>query len=197
MPTGLVLVTPPAIEPVSLELAKLHLKVETDANDDDPLITGWVTGSRQECEQYTRRAFITQTWRATWDRWPADGVLLPPRPKFIAVTSLTYVDTAGVTTALTTADYQLDADSEPARICPAYGTTWPTNRGDLASIRLTYTAGYGATAASVPQSIIDAMKLLLTYRHEHRMAVSEGIKIEELPMAVKWLLDPYRVELYD
>src|SRR6185295_19907165 len=66
-----ILLTGPAVEPVTLAEAKLFLRVEHD--DDDDLIAALVAGSRIHVEAQTRRALITQTWRLTRDAWPRSG----------------------------------------------------------------------------------------------------------------------------
>ena len=62
------LITPPVAEPVTLELAKQHLRVDFD--DDDGYITGLITAARQYCEKVTRRAIFNQTWCRTMDFFP-------------------------------------------------------------------------------------------------------------------------------
>jgi uncharacterized phiE125 gp8 family phage protein len=68
-----ILLTAPAVEPVSLAEAKAFLRVEH--NDDDDLITALTAGSRIHVETQTRRALITQSWRLALDCWPDDGRL--------------------------------------------------------------------------------------------------------------------------
>lgn len=68
-----ILLTAPAVEPLSLAEAKAFLRVEH--NDDDDVIGALIAGSRIHIEAQTRRAMITQGWRITADRWPEDGRL--------------------------------------------------------------------------------------------------------------------------
>ncbi len=51
--------TPPATEPVSLSEAKLHLKVDTSA--DDTLISALIAAALQHLERHCNSAFVTQT----------------------------------------------------------------------------------------------------------------------------------------
>ena len=62
------LLTPPAGEPVSLEEAKLHLRV--DFNDDDGLIQMLISSARQAAETITNRQFMTARWRMILDSFP-------------------------------------------------------------------------------------------------------------------------------
>ncbi len=55
------LVTPPAEEPVSLEEAKLHLRVDFD--EDDALILALISAARQAAETITGRQLITARWK--------------------------------------------------------------------------------------------------------------------------------------
>jgi len=66
------LLTAPASEPVTLADAKTHLRV--DINDDDALITALIVSARQQAEQICRRAFISQQWVVTMDRFPAPAM---------------------------------------------------------------------------------------------------------------------------
>lgn len=65
-----VLVSAPATEPVALSDAKTFLRV--DGSEDDALITSLIATARRACEEYTKRAFITQTWKLALDRFPCD-----------------------------------------------------------------------------------------------------------------------------
>lgn len=159
-------ITAPAVEPVTLAEAKLHLRV--DSNDEDVHIAGLITAAREQAESNTRRALITQTWRLTLDAFP--GIIELPRPRLQAVTSVQYVDTGGVMQTLDASAYQVAGTSEPARILPAYGRNWPATRHQLEAVSITYTAGYGNAGADVPASIRQWMLLYIGALYENREA---------------------------
>src|SRR5690242_14642320 len=71
IPMPSILLTPPAVEPLSLAEAKAFLRVEHD--DDDDIIAALIAGARIHVEAQTRRALITQSWRLVRDCWPQDG----------------------------------------------------------------------------------------------------------------------------
>lgn len=58
--TALILITPPASEPLTLAEAKVFLRIEHAA--DDALITRAVAAAREAAEHYLRCALLPQTW---------------------------------------------------------------------------------------------------------------------------------------
>jgi Phage gp6-like head-tail connector protein len=158
------IVTPPIVEPVTLDQAKLHLRVDFD--DDDTLITALITAAREYAERRTRRAFFNQTWMRTLDFFPLYGkleatrnpserytwpygtwywdqvTLQLPYPRTLAVTGITYLDNNADQQTLLTDAYNVDATCEPARITPAQGMFWPIlNNYIPGSVVITFVAG--------------------------------------------------------
>ena len=72
-------IEPPENEPVTLDEAKLHLKI--DINDDNKLIKALITASRQAVEKYLRRSIMPQTWELITDY--DNGVVLPYPPVLV------------------------------------------------------------------------------------------------------------------
>lgn len=159
-------ITAPTVEPVTLAEVKLHLRV--DGVDEDALITALITAAREQAESITRRALNTQTWRLTLDRFPA--IIELPRPHLQSVDSVQYVDTDGVLQTLAADAYQVAGTSEPARILPAYGQSWPATRSQPEAVSITYTAGFGAAGADVPASIRQWILLYIGALYENREA---------------------------
>jgi len=174
-----VLVAGPALEPVSLTEAKLHLRV--DGNDENTLVTALIAAARQEAESYTRRALVTQTWRYTCDRLAAT-VTLPHQP----LQSVTSIAIDGVT--LAASNYEVDTSTGRVKPLSGYAAE------GIGGIAITYVAGYGA-ASDVPQALRQAMLLMIGHWYEHREAVITGPIATELPLAARALLAPYRVML--
>jgi uncharacterized phiE125 gp8 family phage protein len=176
----------PASEPVDLDEAKDHLRVTSSA--EDGYIATLIQKARRYVEQRLSRQLLTATWKAYADEFP-DEILLEKLP-VAAVSSITYVDTAGATQTLAANQYQVDAASKdrPARVKPAYGCVWPSTRSDTVSaVTVTFTAGYGA-ASAVPDTIKHAMLLLLSHWYQSREPVSVGVSVAPLPLSVDALL---------
>src|SRR5262245_27210237 len=102
------LITPPASEPISLTLAKSHLRV--DHTDDDTLITAQIAGARFFAEKFTARAFITQTWELVIDQFPTNEIKIP-LPPLQTVNHIKYDDAGGVEQTVNTGNYFVDSVS--------------------------------------------------------------------------------------
>jgi len=186
-------ITAPTAEPVTLQQAKDHLRLDHDGEDE--LVTRLIVAARQLVESDTRRALVTQTWDYALDyEWPYEddkrlGMvyrIVLPKPPVQSVTSVKYFDSDG-------AEQTLAADQYRVRngvIEPAYGVTWPVVREQMATITVRYVCGYGV-ASSVPEQIKHAILLLVGHWFGHREAVVSGT-MNELPMAVQSLMFPFR-----
>lgn len=76
--------TAPAVEPVTVDEAKLDLHI--DAGDENVLIGNLIAAARQLAERETKRAFITQTWQMYLDKTPA--VIEIPKPPLQSIVSI-------------------------------------------------------------------------------------------------------------
>jgi uncharacterized phiE125 gp8 family phage protein len=184
----LVLVTPPAAEPITDAEAKLHLRLETAA--DDVYVGGLIVAARRHVESVAWRALVTQTWELVLDEFPV-GVLRLAKGTIQSVESVKYRDVDGVEQTLAPAAYQVDTVSEHGRIAPAPGTSWPSTAPRLNAIRVRFVAGYG-DAAAVPEDVKAAMKLLIGHLYEHRESEIVGTISSPLKFAVDALLAPHR-----
>ncbi len=173
----------PAVEPVSLVEAKLHLRV--DGSDDDGLINELIKSARIFCEGYQNRAFITQTITLRMDKFTNPIVL--PKPPLIAVASIKYLDVDGAQQTVGTGLYDVDITSEPGLVVLGYQDSWPVIRSVHHSVEVIYTAGYGAAASDVPENVKTGIKLLVGHLYEHREEASE-VKLENLPFGIRSIL---------
>lgn len=183
-------ITPPAAEPITLEEAKLHLRVvETD---EDPLIERLIAAARGMLEQRTNRRLMLQTIEFAVPCFGA-GIFLPAAP-FASVDSVGYTDPDGAAQTWPESSYFVYDYVEPAAITVAWGSTWPQTRaGSLVVVRAQ--VGY-ATAADVPAELKMWMLLAITALYDNRAAVVAGVSVTELPpdfMSLLW--HPYMVYL--
>jgi hypothetical protein len=79
-------------------------------------------------------------------------------------------------------------EPEPGLLVLKQGVTYPYNTArDYGGYKIIFTAGYGASATSVPQTIIDAMNMWIAISYDDRDFQ------EEPPEGVKGLLNMYKV----
>ena len=191
--TGLKLVTPPAVEPITLSQAKNHLRV--DIADDDALITTLITAARQACEAFIHGCLITQTWRVSYDGFPddfTDAIAIPVEPLQSVVSAVWYDQTNTPTTLNAwsngSGDYIVDTDSEPGRLVPPPNQVWPgVALWPVSPIQVTVTAGFGADGPAVPAAYINGMFMCIAHWYENRPAVeSSGAIPKEVPMGAEF-----------
>lgn len=180
----------PDIEPVTLEEAKLHLKVETD--DDNDLIEALITAAREYCEGFQRRAYIVQTWELWLDAFPEQQWIQLPRPPLQEAT-VEYYDVNDIAYDFT--DFFVDTKSEPGYIVLNYDAVWPTTVLRPANgVCITFIAGYGDgteydEAESVPRKVKQAMLLIVGAWYEQREnSIATGAIPKEIPMGAEALL---------
>lgn len=188
---SLVLVTAPTEEPLTVEEAKLHLRLDPDASDDDALIMTLIQAAREHFEAKTNRALIEQTWRVTYDRFPCEDFLDLGMADVRSIASFTYIDSTGVSTDVPTG-YTLDADHCPSRILRAYGSNWPTARAQRNAVRATFVTGIASQPGEVPAQIQAGLKLLIGTWYENREAFVESRFALEVPFSVDALFARYR-----
>lgn len=178
----------PTVEPISLIEAKAHLRVVD--NEENTLIESLIVAARRMAEMISRRALVTRTLEAVFDRWPRDNMIMLAYPPLQSISSITYIDSAGGSNVMPGADYFADAHSEPGRLVLAYGASWPSaTLRPAAAITIRYVAGYG-DPEDVPENYRQAMLLMIGHFYENREAVvaGQGVTISQLPMAVDSLL---------
>lgn len=196
----LTLITPPAVEPVTLEEAKDAQRIETA--DDDAFADAALIAAVRHAETMTGRAFINQTWELKLDAFPVAGPGSPwaevrvPLPPLQSVVSLKYVDGAGVEQTLAAgtdyAVYDAGAARAAGRVAPAFGKTWPAARAEPNAVRLRFVAGYGAGTGNVPNEIKSAILLLFGDLYRFREESAAGLTVATRN-AVEALLMPFRV----
>ena len=183
------LIAGPALEPVTLEDVKAHLRVDHD--DEDDLLSAAIVAARTHVENATRRALIEQGWRIHLDRWPRQRMLRLPIAPLITVDEIR-VRTGDGPTVVDAEDYAVDAASVPGRLVVSGDVTSPAARTPGA-IEIDVTAGYGPLAAHVPSPLRHAVMMLVTHWYEQRGAVVDGRVGETVPLDFAALIAPYRI----
>ncbi len=190
---SITVVTPPTIEPIGLEQARDQVRSDKDLADEAAELSNMIAAARASVENFTRRSLLTQTLDVFRDSFPGEtGVIEIPRPPTQSVTSVKYLDEAGTEQTLSASLYVVDVESEPARIVPADGETWPTTQVMVNAVTVRVVAGYGNGVADIPAPIIQAMLLAITDYYDHRGSIVIGATSSTLPQTSETLLGHYR-----
>lgn len=192
------LVTGPAVEPLTLGEAKEHRRV--DGTAEDTLLTDLITAARELFEEETGRQVITATWRGTFDGFPIgrEPVFIA-KPPLLAVSSVTYLDAAGATQTWSADEYQVEAFSGPyarhGMLYPKPGEQYPSTWLGSNSATVNFTAGYGAAASDVPDSVKSTIKSILGDLYEEREGFVAGTIVSTNPSFAR-ALNRFRLPVY-
>jgi uncharacterized phiE125 gp8 family phage protein len=167
----------PSDEPVSVATAKSYLRVT--GSTDDTLIGNLIKAAREQGEQISRQAFITQTRTQVEDEWPESGILQIQCTPLQSVTSVAYVDSAEAPHTWT--DFRVNASSQPGHVI--FDSLPGDTLQERGAITVTYVAGYGTSSTDVPDRIIQAILMLVAFWYENREAGDVPESIRQMFMA--------------
>lgn len=159
---ALVLVTPPAVEP--LTAAEVRSRLGLPDSISDAVLGALITSARQEIDGsagWLGRALIDQTWNLLLDGFPCEIRL--PLPPLQSVSEIGITDAEGEETIVAPSAYRV-LPGTPARIIPARAAGgWPSGASGQQSVRVRFVAGYGAAGTDVPEPIRQAIVLRVGY----------------------------------
>lgn len=185
---SLIKITDASIEPVTLAEAKVHLRLTHD--EEDLLVSSFISAARTDCENRLQRTLITSTWRLSLPRF--EFAIMLPMGDVQSIKAVTYKDQAGATQTLSPSAYQLGRLNGLPLLMPAPGQSWPaTQAGAIEAVDIEYLAGYGDTADKVPKPLKAWILLAIGDLFENRAATNIGSSVNRLPFA-DGLLDTYR-----
>lgn len=191
------LVSAPAVEPLTVQEVKDHLRIVDDGNVvEDALLEGLITAVRHHMDGWEgvlRRQLITATWDFSLPEFPPIKTYIElPLAPVQSITSVSYIDANGATQIWDNSKYQLSDDltSHPL-LHLGYGESWPGTRDEPDSVTIRFVAGYGESGSDVPGPIRAAMLLLIGHLYNNRELSVTGTIITEIPYGVEALLSPY------
>lgn len=204
-------------EPLTVSEVKYQLPWPQTDNTWDIWIQSAIAAARQYAEIYTQKVFVTSTVTQVVDRFPGSraalallpnayqigdaignpflpngGILLEVAP-VQSVTKIEYTDTTGALLTVDPATYVADLITEPARITPLFGQSWPVAQSQIAAVKLTYIAGYGEPK-DVPEGLKVWMKMRIAalWQNREEVVVGSRLTVGELPF-VDAMLDAFRI----
>jgi len=190
---GLAQTVAPAVEPLTLAEVKRHLRI--DHTGDDVYLNDYlIPAAREYVEDETERQLITATWAIKLPEFPAGGEPLRlPKPKLLTVSTITYY-TSDVSTTWSSTAYSVLTTEHQGVVEESTLDSWPGTDIRRDAVTVTYTAGYGAAASSVPLKIKQAMLLLIGNWYEHREAADLTVA-KQIEFGVSALLRHYHARI--
>lgn len=152
---------------------------------DDAMLDAFLLTAQEYCEHYTGRAFGEQVVELALDEFPPGSIALPHGPVG-SITSIKYIDTAGVEQTLSNTLYTLDDYGIQHWAVPAFETEWPDTMAVANAVKVRYAAGFFPPAAR------SAMLLLVAHYYANREA-SAPTALVELPLGATSLLNTVKV----
>lgn len=195
----LIPITGTVTEPITLQEARLHLRLDADgspaSHSDDSIVSMLISVARQAAEQYLGKTIAMQSFELALDVFPEGPVSLETWP-VVSITSIEYQDPNGVVQTLTPDKYVFDYFSKPAQI--VVKEIWPPTKNETNAIKITFVAGHtdgqSPNVYPLPIPVKQAMLLTIGHLYENREAVSMNEKYE-MPMGTTALLTPYRISM--
>jgi uncharacterized phiE125 gp8 family phage protein len=188
-------VTPPAVEVVTLSEAKSHLRVPHNA--DDAYITRTIIAAREQCEHELNRAIGEQSMLLLLDEFPTnvygidEAIELPITP-VVGIDAVRYYDDAGVLTVVDPSNYAVDTGQAPAWLLAANDFAWPVTDDRANAVQIEYTAGWAPVAC--PASIKQWMLMMIGSMYENREQTSSAAAAATLGFVAR-MIDRYRVHV--
>lgn len=159
--------------------------------DDDVLIDRIAATCEGMIEAMTGRALITQTWSLSVAGPDRDGLIELPRVPVASLSEIAYFDASETLQTATLADFTLIGGTDRALVKPIDGKAWPSRYNRPDALRVTYVAGYGATAAAVPPGLMTAAEMIVAHLYRNREAVSDK-PMHAVPLSVEAMIERYR-----
>jgi uncharacterized phiE125 gp8 family phage protein len=203
-------ITGPASEPIDVDTARRHCRIDND--DDDDLIALYITGARAWAESWLNRALFTQQlqYNVTWAPPPTATPLVPqslivfplnwpplvkrpielPRAPAVSVEEILWGPLDDMQLA-DTDDYTLNLGVEPGYVAvkPQLLPQIPQQ-----SMQISYTAGWSdSDPLAIPANIRLAILHLTAFLYEQRGDVPTNADGAGMPVTAQRLMQPYRL----
>jgi len=182
-----------AAYPVTVDEIKSDLRIQHTS--DDTRITGLIAAATDFMDVPSGvigKALIHQTWALSVETYGADNTIDIPVTPVSSITSIQYFDNENVSRTLTVSDFYLYGNQDRAWIKAKPGVVIPAVFDRLDAITVTFVAGFSDNSAGVPNSIRQAMSLLISHWYENPTGVAARETVSELPFAVQSLINTNR-----
>ena len=174
----------PALEPVTLDYAKVFLRVDND--DEDGLITDLIRAARLRVEGLINSALISRARRFTSPKIKSKGIFINSG-NITQITAVRLLSGEAVTEVSLSA-LTINLRCQPPVVSVKERSSFQSYAPETDTLEIDFTSGFGEHEADIPMPLRQAVLLLLAQSYEYRG--SSGAP-PTVPMMVDALLMPY------
>ena len=186
------IITQPTAEPVTVEDAMAHCRVdgysESPVSADQTYVETLVTVARQMAENYTQRKIAQATYELRLNDFAA--IIKLPAP-VQSVESIKYIDADDVEQTVDADVYVFDDHPDEPAIYQV--DSWPVAKDEPGAVRIRFVAGYTTESPNnnpLPKPLYQAMLMTVAHLYENRQDVADK-QGYEIPLTSRYLMDPY------
>ena len=210
--SGVTIVTGESVDVVTTAQIKSNLRISSSDSTHDTQIEICRDASISVAKEYLQKSLMQRTLKLSLDNIPFSDSVLPNTEgittgpfleyrqrsvnlTFSPLVSVTHVktfDDSDNATTMASSRYFVDTASDYGRVVLRTGETWDDMLRVANAIEITYVAGYGSVATSVPAGIRQGIIVLASHFFENPEMVIKGQNISVIPTLVNSLWKPFR-----
>lgn len=180
---SLKLITDALTEPVTRAEAVLYMRYTGSLQND--VVDALIVTATRVVQNWCSTQLVNATYEYYTDSFCNEmPISIGPISSF---TSLEYQDQDDAEQTLATTVYGTDLISPVNKVYLKDGQTFPETIKNPNAVKMTFVAGYGATASDVPEHYKTAIKMLVNDMFEHREA--SGVELLKENNTIKALLN--------
>jgi len=209
---GVSIVTGESVDVVTTAQIKSNLRIANSDSTHDTQIEICRDASISVAKEYLQKSLMNRTLKLSLDNIPFADSILPekegittgpfleyrqrsvnlPFSPLVSVSSVKTFDDSDNETTMASSRYYVDTSSEYGRVILRTGETWDDMLRVGNAIEITYVAGYGTVATSVPAGIRQGIIVLASHYFENPEMVIKGQNTSVIPTLVNSLWKPFR-----
>ena len=209
---GVSVVGAESVDVVTTAQIKSNLRIASNDSTHDTQIEICRDASISVAKEYLQKSLMQRTLKLSLDNIPFSDSVLPntegittgpfleyrqrsvnlPFSPLVSVTHVKTFDDSDNATTMASSRYFVDTASDYGRVVLRTGETWDDMLRVANAIEITYVAGYGSVATSVPAGIRQGIIVLASHFFENPEMVIKGQNISVIPTLVNSLWKPFR-----
>ena len=209
---GVTVVSAESVDVVTTAQIKSNLRIASNDSTHDTQIEICRDASISVAKEYLQKSLMNRTLKLSLDNIPFSDSILPnqegittgpfleyrqrsvnlPFSPLVSVSSVKTFDDSDNETTMASSRYYVDTASDYGRVVLRTGETWDDMLRVANAIEITYVAGYGSIATSVPAGIRQGIIVLASHYFENPDMVIKGEGNSVIPTLVNSLWKPFR-----